>query len=119
VSFAARASASARRIVRHFGGSRIKLTKVVTTLGDDRSATTVATASTVDCTTPTPYGQSLRDGERVLDGDLRVLVWAHDPALAFVPAAEMIAELDGDSYSVVSVERHAGAYELHLRGGGA
>jgi len=120
VTFAARASASARRLVRYFSGPTLKLSRVVTgALAADRSVTTTTTTATVRCTHPTPYGQRLRDGERVLDGDLRVLVWRDDPALPFAPAAEMRAELDGDSYSVVAVERHAGAYELQLRGGGA
>lgn len=121
MTFAERASASAQRVVRHFsGGQTVTLKELATgTLGSDLTATPTVTAVTVSCTLPTPYGQALRDGERVRDGDLKILVWKDDPALTFVPAVENVAEIDGDSYAVVAVEHHAGAYELRLRGGGS
>lgn len=121
MSFTARASASARRLVDHFsGGTRVTLTRVTTgELQDDGSVTTTRKTATVSCSLPTPFGQSLRDGTRVLDGDLRTMVWKDDPALAFVPAAEDVAKIGTETYSVVSVDRAAGGYELHLRGGGA
>lgn len=120
MSFALRASASAERLVAHFAHATTLTLKSLSAsaLTADRDTTVTVTSATVRCTVPTPFAQRLRDGARVLDGDLRVTVWADDPALTFDPEPDQVAELDGDSYRVVAVERLAGAFELQLRGGG-
>lgn len=121
MTLAARLSASARRMVGHFGHTERLVLKRITTgaLGATRSATTTVATSTVACSVPTPYGARTIDGARVQDGDLRVTLWADDPALRFDPAPEMVAELAGDTWRVVAVQKMPGAWELQLRGGGS
>lgn len=121
MSLATRLSASSRRLIHHFSyTSTVVLTKLTgAALSATRGVTVTPTSATVACSTPTPYGAALRDGTRILDGDLRLYVWADDPALTFDPAAEMVAVLDGDSYRVMHVEKLTGAFELQLRGGGS
>lgn len=120
MTLTARLSASGRRLVAHFsGGSELTLQRVTAgELQDDASVSTSTASATISCSYPTPYGQALRDGERVLDGDLRTLVWSDDPKLTFAPRAEDVVTLDGETYTVVAVSKTLGAYELHLRGGG-
>lgn len=119
MSLAQRLSASAERLVKHFAYTSTIVLKKLTGSGlsATRGVTVTTTSATVACTTPTPYGAALRDGQRVQDGDLRLYLWADDPALTFDPAPEMAAQIDGDSYRVVSVQKLAGAFELQLRGG--
>lgn len=121
MSFAARASASADRLIQHFVyGSTITIRALTgSALSGGRGVTPTVTSATVACSTPQPFGAALRDGARVKDGDLRVYVWAADPNLTVTPAPDQIVELAGDSYRVVAVQKLVGAYELHLRGGGA
>lgn len=121
MTLADRLSASAARLVDHFAyASTLRLIKQTGgTPTATRGVTVATTAATVRCSTPTPYGAALRDGDRILDGDFRVYLWAQDSALTFAPAPGMVVELDGDSYRVVDVQKLAGAWELHLRGGGS
>lgn len=120
MTFLPRFADSERRLVEHFSaGTTVTFTRVtVGELQDDSSVATSTATATVACTRPTPFGQALRDGTRVLDGDLRILVWGDDPALTFAPQPEDVATIDGETYSVVAVDRAAGGYDVHLRGGG-
>lgn len=119
MSFATRASAGAARLVSHFSGGNTVTIKSLggTYAAATRTLTSSSTSQTVTCSHPVPYSLSSPTGG-VLVGDLRVFIRESDPSLTFAPKAGMVATLNSDTYQIVSVGQHEGAYELQLRGGG-
>ncbi len=118
MSFEARARASARRVVGHFGeGLTVTIRSVGGTLNTStRGMTASVTSMTVPCTEPEPDVLRLADGSRVETGELVILLEAGNPSLTFEPQPEMVAEIRSKSYRIARAQREAGGFSLRLVG---
>lgn len=118
MSFAARSSASASRLVGHFSdGSSVVLTKVGGTFNRSTRALSPSPATmTLACTKPAPYVRKLVDGQRIQVDDLRILISKAGLTLTFALEPDLLAAVGGKTYKVISVQPLAGSYVLQLRG---
>ena len=124
-------AASAARIAAAHGG----VDGYAVVVHDDRQADNPATGgqtdnprawSSVPCTFPTPYSPSMVDGRRVLAEDVNVWIAANATGITFKPEPGMLAVVTGSAFGSGKqfrvgsrgIQRHAGAYELHLASGG-
>lgn len=80
------------------------------------------TPFTAPCTVPITYAPALVDGQRIKASDCVVFLSRGAPEVTFEPAPGMLAEVaekgaTAVQFGIVNVLRHAGAFELQLRGG--